>query len=353
MKRFKIKQKGIELYQAGLPHFPRNFTRDSIISTLLSGDNNMLKNQLIFCAIKQGKKNNPLTGEEPGKIHHESPGYKMPNGRFTDYNGCDTTGLYLIGLSSFPNLAKKQKGNIIRATDYILSHLDKKGVFIEDPKFCGDDKFGLKVTFWKDSAMVNRKDGQPIYPVVYPLAHIQNMCGLRSAAKLLDSKELKKKAELMANTLPELFDEKSGNFYLAIDKLGKIHGVSSDALHSLFYLNPEDLSKKQLEKIVKSSKVLETPIGYRTLAVKGVKYGDYDYSQQVWPFEQAIIHSGARKFGLPGIADVSSRIMNMLEKNSSPEIIIVDKKKFIKNSCDPQLWTLAAKKYFESNNIKK
>jgi hypothetical protein len=351
MKRFKFKLEGIYLYQAGLPNFPRNFTRDSIISTILANDYDMLKNQLIFCAKKQGKKKNSLTGEEPGKIHHELPGYKMPNGKLTNYNACDTTGLYLRGLSFVPELAKKQKKNIMMAADYIISHLNEEGIFIEDPKFSGAKEFGLKVTFWKDSVMVNRKQGKPVYPVVYPLAHIQNMCGLRSAAKLTKSKKIKQAADKMAKALPKLFDEKTGNFYLVLDKIGKISGTNSDALHSLMYLEKDDLTKKQLKRILKSSKILETPIGYRTSGVKGAKYGNYDYSEQVWPFEQAIIHAGAEKFSLRRVKRVSSRIMSALKDDYLPEIILVNpgkKNNLKKHGCDPQLWTLAAKIYFEN-----
>ena len=184
--KLKANYKGFDLYRAGQT-YSANFSRDSIISALLKQDPEMLKNQLSFCAYEQGKKRNPLTGEEPGKIHHEFPGFKMINGLYTTYNACDTNALYLIGhytyqkLTKDNSLAEEQKKNIEQATNYILRHIDENGFFIEDPKFCGNDKFALKVTYWKDSCLIDRDNGMPDYPVVYTLPHIQNLDGLRKS----------------------------------------------------------------------------------------------------------------------------------------------------------------------------
>ena len=91
MEKLKIERDGIELFNAGFPNFPRNFTRDSIISGLIMRDAKMLRNQLLYSSKMQGKKNNSKTGEEKGKIFHESPGYII-NQLSTEFNACDTTG---------------------------------------------------------------------------------------------------------------------------------------------------------------------------------------------------------------------------------------------------------------------
>ncbi len=363
MKRLETKRNGFNLYNAGLPSFPRNFTRDSIISAILMNNADMLKNQLCFCALKQGVKKDSYTGEEPGKIFHEYPIYEM-NGLSTEFNACDTTALYLIGhevyqkLTGDTILANNQKANIEKAVEYILAHL-KNGLFVESPEFCDAENFALKITYWKDSEILDRKNKKPVYPVIYVLAHIQNMRGLRSAAKLLNSEKLNKVADKMSKNLQKLFDSDLGVFYIAIDKQGPIRGISSDSIHSLFYLEHEDLKNKQLQSIAKSVEALETIAGYRTTNIKGSRYGDYDYSLQVWPFEQAIINIGARKFNFDRIADVSSRVMQWLD--TAPEIIILDNENcpskvsqknalcqnIKKYGCDPQLWTIAAKKYFK------
>lgn len=353
MYKLRIKHGEFTLYQAGLPNFPRNFARDSIISAILMQNSKMLGDQLSFCALRQGVKKNPRNGEEPGKIFHEYPGFKI-RGLSTEFNACDTTALYLIGhqayqkLTSDKSLANKQEKNIKSAAGYILSHLDN-GLFVESPRFCGAKRFAAKVTYWKDSEIIDRAGGQPIYPVVYPLAHIQNMCGLRSAAKLLNSKELGQPAGKMKKALKKLCDKDLGAFFIAIDKKGAIRGINSDSLHALFYLEPRDLSREMLKEIVKSSAVLETPIGYRTLdPCLSEKVEDKYHADTVWPFEQAIINIGARKFGLKRIEEVSSRIKEHLD--TAPELFVVSEKDFKKAGSDPQLWTIAAKKHFASPN---
>lgn len=349
MEKLKFEREGFILYKAGLPKFPRTFSRDGIISAILMNNINMLRDQISFSASEQGLKKNPYNGEELGKIFHEYPGVKI-RGLSTKFNACDTTALYLIGhefyqkLTNDKKFANEQRRKIELATNYILSHLEDY-LFFEDPKFCGAKKFALKSTYWKDSVIPDRENGEPVYPVVYTLAHIQNMCGLRSAAKLINSKKLKKTAEEMKKRLQKLYDEELGTFYIAIDKEGPIRGVSSDSLHALFYLRRSDLSDEQLRKIVQSAGELETPLGYRTFNPQpSYKLPEYHYGS-IWPFEQAIIHAGAKKLGLNHVIKVSSKIISYLD--TDPEMFVFKNDIIKKGGCDPQLFTIASKKYFK------
>ena len=222
LDKLKTKEGNLVLYFGGLPGFKRIFSRDSLISSILMQDSEMLKDMLIFCAKTQGKKKDSTTGEEPGKIIHEHPGFNL-RGYFTTYNACDTTALYLIAheiylaLTGDRHLLESQKENIEKAVAYILSHL-KDGLFFEGPEFWDAEDSSLKVTYWKDSEIAKRNDGKPKYPVVYVLAHIQNLCGLRAAAKFLASGEIKKNAEIMAQSLEKLYDKDTGVFFIAVDK---------------------------------------------------------------------------------------------------------------------------------------
>ncbi|MBI4834493.1 MAG: hypothetical protein HY811_06720 [Planctomycetes bacterium] len=352
MKRLKINGETCNIYQAGLPGFPRNFTRDGIISAILAGNAEMLKGQIEFSSIHQGVKKDSKTGEESGKIFHEYPGI-MIRELSTEFNACDTTALYIIGhwhyrkLTDDDALLNRYRNNLTRGVNYILNHLDKRDLFIEDPLFCNANRFSLKVTYWKDSSIIGRSEGEPAYPVVYPLAHIQNMNALRCASDMLEMGKLKAIAEKMRRVLDMLYDEKSGAFYLALDKKGAISGVSSDSLHALFYLEPGDLSPDKIKAIAESAKALETPIGYRTLSpeLAGELKSSY-HTRTVWPFEQAIIHAGAKKFGLKHVMEVSERILPVLD--TDPEIFVLEDNECKKGGCDPQLWTLAAKEYFKS-----
>lgn len=81
-------------------------------------------------------------------------------------------------------------------------------MFIEDPKFVGATAFALKVTYWKDSEIKNLPNGEPIYPVVYPLAQIKNMAALRAAGRILDSKKLVVTAFKMKKAIKLLINSK-------------------------------------------------------------------------------------------------------------------------------------------------
>src|SRR3989344_7665417 len=174
LKKLKNIFEGIEVYNAGIPKFPRNFTRDGIISAILMNDAKMLKNQLRFCALNQGSKKNPITGEELGKIFHEYPGviFEKRENLSTQFNACDAAALFIIGhkkyleLTNDKTLFENQKENIQKAAEYIEKHL-QKGLFIENPKFANAKKFALKVTYWKDSVIINRKEGEPNYSIVF------------------------------------------------------------------------------------------------------------------------------------------------------------------------------------------
>lgn len=363
MERLKTEYRGFTLYNAGLPDFPRNFTRDGIISAILSRNSKMLENQLNFCAYEQGANKNPNNGEEPGKISHEYP--EVIIGKLsTKFSACDTTALFLIGhkfyidLTGDESLAELQQKSIENAIGYILSHLNQDNLFMEDPKFCDGKKFATKTTYWKDSEIIGRKNGEPSYPICYSLAHVQNMCGMRCAAKILNSKYFRV-AEKMKIGMEKLFNPTTDNFYIAVDKKGPIEAISSDPLHMLFYLEPGDLKNKQLEGIIESSKKIETEIGYRTLEPEfSDKTKSKYHTKTVWPFEQAIINSGAVKHriwaeryeianlikNLRHVEEVSSRIVSKLD--TDPEIFILGNPETKKGGCDPQLWTIAAKKYF-------
>ncbi|RLI99211.1 MAG: hypothetical protein DRP06_03960 [Candidatus Aenigmatarchaeota archaeon] len=363
MERLKTEYRGFTLYNAGLPDFPRNFTRDSIISSILSRNSKMLENQLNFCTYEQGANKNPKNGEEPGKIIHEYPAVDL-NRVSTKFSACDTTALFLVGhkfyidLTGDKSLADCQQKSMENAIKYILSHLNQDNLFMEDPKFCDGKKFATKTTYWKDSEIIDRKNGEPSYPICYLLAHVQNMCGMRCAAKILNSKYFRV-AEKMKKGVEKLFNRESDNFYIAIDKKGPIEAVSSDFLHMLFYLEPGDLKNKQLEEIIESSKKIETVLGYRTLEPELLRKTKSEYhTKTVWPFEQAIINSGAMKHrlwaercgfmslakSLRRVEEISSRVASKLD--TDPEIFILGNPGIEKGGCDPQLWTIAAKKYF-------
>lgn len=346
---------GITLYSAGLPNFPSNFTRDSILSAILLHDAKMLRDQLVFCAAAQGRQKNRYSGEEPGKIFHEMPPARV-RGLSTEFNACDTTALFIIGHEKYLRMTEdvafisRQRKYLEKAVSYILSHL-VNNLFIEDPQLSGADHLALRVTYWKDSIIHSREGGVPAYPAVFTLAHVQNMRALRSAAFLLDAPDLAERAAQMLKYLWILYNDTSHTFHIGLDQRGYFTGISSDSLHLLYYLEPDDIPLEKIESLVDSMRVLETTHGYRTMAEiqkysSGLEVGEGEYhAQTVWPFEQAFIHMAAKKFGLFHVMEVSERVAKFLD--TFTEIFMIDESGFRKDGAQNQLWTIAAKAYFD------
>src|SRR5206468_12341814 len=139
------------LYMAALPGYTSNFPRDGFTYGLLSDDLDSLSSQVRFAADHQGTKADAYTGEEPGKIHHEWPGFPM-RGKVTTYNACDTTAMFLLAISRLAkrgdmDVLRTYSANIMSAIDYIDSHIID-GLFYEDTTQSGTDRFGVKVTYW-------------------------------------------------------------------------------------------------------------------------------------------------------------------------------------------------------------
>lgn len=347
MKELTVAVEGFRLWNAGIPQFRKVFMRDSFISLLINPDIQFLKSHLEFAILKQGKKQDPLTGEEPGKIFHEYPGFEM-NGLLTTYNACDTTALFLMALDKYVELAndssfvQEHKESIGAAAGYILSHL-WEGLFYEDPALCNAERFALDCTYWKDGQFVGRKEAS--YPVCYSLVHIQNMRGLFCAARLLGMDAWREKAEEMRRNIARLVDK--DGFFLIYDTKGGVSANNSDNLHALFYLEPGDIDAAVIKSISDSSRRLASVCGYRTLDPSfnfKLQKKSYDYFRTVWPFEQAMIYMGAEKHGLKEVTQVASRVVGFLE--SEPEFLLVEGNSASPGGCNPQLWTWAAKEFF-------
>ncbi len=342
----------LTVYNAGLPRFPRNFTRDGIIAALISSEMQVLRDQVAFCALHMGTKTDAESGEEPGKVHHEWPGYPLRE-KLTTYNACDATAFFLIGLLQYwratddDQFVESLREQIINGVHYIFRHINEVGLFEDDPAFCGANHFALKVTYWKDSVIMGREAGEPTFPVTYSLAHAQNLCALRAAASLLNTGLYDAEILSMSNAVSRLWDHANDTFYAAIDADGPISANTSDALQMLYYLTPNDITQTQIAHIERSAEALETHIGYLAASLDtaaGMQRGYH--AATVWPFEQALIHAGADKFGLDRVKRICERVMRTVSLGS-PEVVGVNFEEY-EISCNPQLWTLAAHVYFNS-----
>jgi glycogen debranching enzyme len=352
----------LRLYRAGLREgrdWFGLFGRDLLITALLLGEREFARDALRFVSATLGSRFDPRTGEEPGRGLHEFNDVEM-RGLSTRYNASEVSLLFLVVAAEHlaeaedDGLVREISGGLTRAADYLLRHC-KDGLFREDPAACGATRYALRATYWKDSRLPGRED--PHYPVTYTLVQAQAVAAFRAAARLAEHlpeapasrTALIAEADRAAERFADLWDPSFDHPVIALDREGPIRGVSSDALHMLFYLDPEDLDRKQLAAVARGANALATPFGYRTYAERQEDYDPHAYHLgAIWPFEQAIIAHAAARHGLPSAREVALRIVGGLETLGFHELFYWDGEGDLEGGtavegqgCDLQLWTLA------------
>lgn len=301
---------GTFLYRAGFPGYNNtNFSRDGLEYAMIAGDKEALLAQVDFSAQHQGTTYDPVTGEEPGKIHHELDGEWRD--RSTKYNACDTTALFLLAIARLQETGEvdvldRYAENIDRALSYIKIHT-VDGLFTESPEYCGAKNFALRVTYWKDSVL-NGPYEEPKYPIVYSLVHFQNAAAIQAIGHLRGDGVLVETAdEMTAKGVDNLWA--GDHFIVARDGDGGIiDAPSSDSLHSLLYIDPDLLPLGYAELIEQYMYQLETEAGYRT----GIPVGntkDRYHTDYIWNHEQAPLYEAARRFKLHRAMSVAKRVI--------------------------------------------
>ena len=337
------------LYRAGLPGYESNFSRDSLVYGFLADDVAALRAQLAFSARHQGRRADPDTGEEPGKIHHEYPGVRQSN-LWTTYDACDTTALFLLAIADLVNrgqkdLLRRYRSNIERALEYVFSHLIDD-VFHEDSRRADADRFALAVTYWKDSEL-NLPDphSPPGYPIAYSLVHFQYKAALKAIGDATRSSELLAWANSLTQRGLATFWE-GDHFRVATRGTTTVaDGPSSDSLHTLLYLDPEDIPRSDAMKIVAYSEQLVCRCGYLPALPLSESVDPY-HTRYVWVHEQALLYEAARRHELEWAQQISARILPAF-RNGFPELVDPTAKKPATAGNPTQLWSVGAFLYFE------
>ena len=132
------------------------------------------------------------------------------------------------------------------------------------------------------------------------------------------------------------------HFVTAIDHKD-IDNPSSDSLHALLYIDPEELPTPYAELIGDYSIQLETKAGYLSGFTNRI-VDDY-HTRYVWVFEQALLHAAATKHSLSSELAISERVVGCMG-NSFPELVDPEDE-FKRAGDDPQLWSIGAAQYFD------
>jgi len=353
----------LHLYHAGLRQDRVRFGlfgRDLLITARLLGKTEFTRDVLLFIADTLGEKQDPTTGEEPGRGIHEFSHVEM-RGSVTRYNAIDVTPLFLVVAHEYllatndTEFVKGLAGPVALAIRFMEAHL-VNGLLVEDPTYSGASGYALHATYWKDSQLPQR--GDPAYPVTYTLVQAQAVAAFRAASALVQvtpriqasSRDLSSLALLVRDALfQQLWDPVLDVPLIAKDQQGGIAGISSDMLHMLAYLEPGDIGKRHLLAIEQASQQLITPYGYRTYAYGQMGYNPHAYHLgAIWPFEQAMIAIGAVRHGLDHVRKIVNRVIDVLEAEGFPELVYWRDGSPIESAlaipgqgCDLQLWTLA------------
>jgi glycogen debranching enzyme len=120
--------------------------------------------------------------------------------------------------------------------------------------------------------------------------------------------------------------------------------VSSDELHALAYIPQEYAPLLPKTEIAARAEQITTEAGFACTPEKiGAKLTDQYHGYKVWPFEQALIHYGSKKFGIDMLADVATRCVPYI--NQGQELLAV-KPEIKPEGNDLQVWSRAADIYF-------
>lgn len=341
---------GTSAYFAGLPSYPRNFSRDTLLAGIIAKDMDLLESQLRISALHQGVKYDPVTGEEPGKIHHEYPGVHWREPELTTYNACDTSALFLIGLEFLRRgediepaaFLETHKDSIDSAVEYITRHV-KDNIFWEYPPE-GATRFSVRHTYWKDSIPPDASGKEePAYPVAFALVQFQAARGLLAASRLLDDKELRGVADQMfKDGIAHFMTERA--FCVEEDQDGRLELPSSDELHSLAYIPEKYWAHLPVVGMEARALHLITPVGIAcTPREISEKLSDTYHGYKVWIFEQALIHYGVRKFGMRDLAQLTKECAVHIDTGHELLTVLPDVGPMGNTH---QLWSVAAGIYF-------
>jgi glycogen debranching enzyme len=358
---------------AGIPWFSCPFGRDGLITCLefLPWFPEMVRGTLAFLAAYQGKKIEPYTDEEPGKMLHEFRDGEMANRReipyIPYYGSIDVTPLFLIVLEAYIRWTNDLSflaqlwPNAQAAARWLIDYGDRDGdSLIEYHKFA---EKGLHNQGWKDAQdAVSHSDGRLAAPPTalcevqgYAFAAYRAMSYLAGRmGKTQEANHWEQMAEtLRENFLKRFWWEEEQTLYLALDGAKEpCDVVSSNAGQCLWTgIVPGEKAGKIMERLMRED--MYSGWGIRTLSSRALRYNPMSYHNgSVWPHDTALVGMGFAQHG--GKAETGLLLKNLFEasqyyeKTRLPELYCG----FARRSgygpirypvaCSPQAWAAGA-----------
>ena len=358
---------------AGIPWYCTPFGRDALITALqtLSVNPEIAVDTLRYLALHQGRREDPVTEEQPGRIMHElRRGEMARSGEIPHvpyYGTVDATPLWLILLHETwrwlgdRELVRELLPHALRALEWIDRYGDLDGDgFVEyertSPK-------GLLNQGWKDSSRgVPFPDGEPARPPI-ALVEVQGYvhdAKLRTAA-LLESfgdsdraRTLRKEAAELRDRIRDRFWlEELGTFALALDRhKTPLPTVTSNAGHLLWSRVPSYRQADRMGKVLLGRKMF-CGWGLRTLSSAHPAFNPMSYHNgSVWPHDNALVVMGLAFYrqgerALPILDGLHSAAASM-RHHRLPELLCGMERRpgmrpvLYPVSCSPQAWASGA-----------
>ncbi|WP_393100941.1 glycogen debranching N-terminal domain-containing protein [Streptomyces sp. LN325] len=304
---------------AGIPWFLTLFGRDSLLTSyfLLPYRPETAAATLSALAATQGQVHDPVSGEQPGRIVHETRHGELahfrqiPYGRY--YGAVDATPLFLVLLHAHYRttgdraLAVRLEQHARRAVDWMLTDggLDEHGYLTYQP-----DPNGLVNQNWKDSAgAVCFADGtQAQGPIAVSEVQGYAYDALIRTAELAATvwqdepyaHRLRETAALLRTRFAADFWMPDADFpALALDGQGRqVDALASDAGHLLWSgILDQELARRVGQRLLLPDFFSGWAI--RTLAAGQKPYHPLSYHRgSAWPHDNAVIVLGLARHGL-------------------------------------------------------
>lgn len=309
-----------QILAAGIPWFCAAFGRDALITayqTLLLNPS-LAKESLRVLAAYQGRRFDPRTEEEPGRIFHELRLGEMARTRESPhspyYGTIDATPLFVVLLDATYQVTADEGWlrELQPALEAALAWIDTRS---EDGTrlvtYKRESVNGLDNQGWKDSrAAIAFPDGT-LAQAPIALCEVQGYCvdAYARGAHLLSvlgKPELAQRYEARAQTFAALVHERFwlpdlGRYAYAHDGLGRtVPTVVSNLGHLLWSRLPNpDAARATADLLLRPESF--SGFGIRTLAAGQPAYNPLSYHNgTVWPHDNSIIAQGMASYGLMG-----------------------------------------------------
>ncbi|MHB8614201.1 MAG: amylo-alpha-1,6-glucosidase [Candidatus Dormibacteraceae bacterium] len=345
---------------SGLPWYGVPFGRDQLIASILMLPVNpeIARGVLRYLAARQGRRNDPGSEEQPGKILHEvRTGEVVDRGLWPHhlFGTIDATPLFLCALAATVDWTGDETflDELWINAEAAIEWCAKYGDMDEDGYI---EYRGARARNqgWKDSddSLTHLDGTDPPRPVALCEVQAYLYRGLLGMAR--KRPELKERAEELRRRFNRDF-WMAGEKYVAQALDGskrQVEAISSNPGHCLWAgIVPPDHAIHVAERLV--SPELFNGWGIRTLSTRAINYDPASYHNgSVWPFDTALAAAGLREAGFPEHAERVARALMeagmAVPLRRLPELWRGDEREAgtppadYAGTCSPQSWSAAS-----------